>query len=118
MKEFLLLVRPDGGHLENLTSEEKQQHLNRVMTYIDKLVAEKKLVNAQPLSKEGALVKGKQGRITDGPFIETKEEIAGYFLIMANDIQEAIKIARQNPMFQLKEGGIIEVRPIQTIDNV
>ncbi|MEU6586942.1 YciI family protein [Nocardia sp. NPDC046763] len=46
--------------------------------------------------------------VTDGPFAETKEQIGGYYLLEANDLDEAIDRAKQIPM---TEGGI-EVRPI------
>lgn len=118
MKEYLLLVKPDGGHLDVLSAEEKQEHLNRVVAYIQKLVKDNKLINAQPLAKGGHSISGRNSKITDGPFIETKEEIAGYFLITAESFDEAIEIAKQNPMFQLEAGGTIDIRPIQSINQV
>ncbi|NKY86759.1 YciI family protein [Nocardia veterana] len=49
--------------------------------------------------------------ITDGPFAETKEQLGGYYLIEADDLDAAIAIARQVPM---AEGGV-EVRPIRDL---
>ena len=56
-----------------------------------------KLKSAQPLEMEGVMVSGTSGKLKDGPFNESKEVIAGYFLIEANDLDEAIQIARENP---------------------
>jgi hypothetical protein len=49
--------------------------------------------------------------ITDGPFAETKEQIAGYYLIDAADLDAAIALARQVPMGE----GCVEVRPIRVV---
>jgi hypothetical protein len=50
--------------------------------------------------------------ITDGPFAETKEQLAGFYLIEANDLDEAIQIAAKIPPARI---GSIEVRPIRPI---
>ena len=50
--------------------------------------------------------------VTDGPFVETKEALGGYYLIEAADLDEAIAIAKQVPA---RFGGV-EVRPIRVFD--
>src|SRR5207342_1331860 len=47
--------------------------------------------------------------VTDGPFAETREQLGGYFLIDAKDLDEAIGIAARIPMARK---GIVEVRPV------
>jgi hypothetical protein len=47
--------------------------------------------------------------VTDGPFVETKEQLAGYFLINAPDLNEATRIATQVPGARI---GTVEVRPL------
>ena len=47
--------------------------------------------------------------VTDGPFAETKEQLGGYFLIDATDLEEAIAIAARIPMARR---GTVEVRPV------
>ncbi len=51
--------------------------------------------------------------ITDGPFAETKEQLAGFYLIDARDLNDAIQIAAQIPPARV---GCIEVRPIRQLD--
>ena len=46
--------------------------------------------------------------VTDGPFAETKEQIAGFDILDCNDLDEAIEIAREHPMARY---GILEIRP-------
>lgn len=59
-------------------------------------------------------VRVRQGDITvtDGPFAETKEQLAGFYLIEAHDLNEAIQMAAQIPPARV---GSIEVRPIRPI---
>jgi hypothetical protein len=58
--------------------------------------------------------KGKPS-VTDGPFIETKEQVGGFFIIEARDLNEAIRVASKHPAANLGEqvGWAIEVRPIE-----
>ena len=53
--------------------------------------------------------------ITDGPFVETKEQVGGFFIIEARDLNEAILVASKHPAAHLGEdvGWGIEVRPIE-----
>jgi hypothetical protein len=53
--------------------------------------------------------------VTDGPFVETKEALGGYYLVEAADLDEAIALAKQVPV--LAQSGGLEVRPIMTFDN-
>ena len=48
--------------------------------------------------------------VTDGPFAETKEQLAGFYLIEASDLNDAIRIASKSPPARL---GCVEVRPIR-----
>jgi hypothetical protein len=60
-------------------------------------------------------VRVRQGKIstTDGPFAETKEQLGGFYLINATDLNEAIQLASRIPSARL---GSIEVRPIRVFD--
>ena len=50
--------------------------------------------------------------ITDGPFVDSKEVIAGFYVIEAPDLDAALAIARLNPV--VREGGGVEVRPVHS----
>jgi hypothetical protein len=113
MKEFMLMIRTEGDHLWMQPEEEKQKHIEKMSTYIEGLMKEGKLKSAQPLDFEGVIISGSRGKLKDGPFNESKEVIAGYFLILANDIDEAIQIGMKNPVFETATNSRIEVRPIK-----
>jgi hypothetical protein len=53
--------------------------------------------------------------VTDGPFTETKEQVGGFFIIEARDLNEAIRVASKHPAANLGEqvGWAVEVRPIE-----
>ena len=53
--------------------------------------------------------------ITDGPFAETKEQLAGYYLLECDNLDQALEIARQIPTDCLGSEGCIEVRPIRAL---
>jgi len=50
--------------------------------------------------------------VTDGPFAETREQLAGYLLVEAKDLDEAIEIAEQHPVARF---GTVEIRPVKEI---
>jgi len=52
-------------------------------------------------------------RITDGPFAETKEQLAGFYLIDAKDLNDALHIAAHIPAARV---GSVEVRPVRTLN--
>jgi len=117
MKEFLLLIRTEGDHLAAMSAEEQQKHIQKIGGYIGKLMKDGKLKGAQPLEMEGAIIHGKKSVFKDGPYNESKEVIVGYFHILAKDLNEAIEIAKANPMFEDSEGRI-EVRPIKSMAGI
>lgn len=118
MKEFMLIIRTEGDHLSSLSPEEQQKHIQKVMVYMEDLMKTGKLKSAQPLEQEGVMITGAKGKLKDGPFNETKEVIAGYFLIQANDLNEAIQIAKNNPVFESAAHARIEVRPIKVMQGI
>ena len=114
----MLLVRTEGDHLTSLSPEQQQQHLQKVMNYMGSLMKSGKLKGAQPLEMEGTLIWGTKGKLKDGPYNESKEVIAGYFLIQAKDLVEATQIARENPVFEDGTNARIEVRPIKVMEGI
>jgi hypothetical protein len=83
------------------------------MVYIEGLTKAGKLKSAQPMIREGTMVSGSKGAWKEGPFNEHKEVIVGYYHILANDLNDAIAIAKQNPEFEFGKTARVEVRPIK-----
>jgi len=69
------------------------------------------------LSATATCVRVREGRRhwTDGPFVETREQLGGYFLVDARDLDEAVEIAGRIPAARL---GTVEVRPVMEIEGL
>lgn len=107
--EHLLLIR--GTHWNSRLSPSELQHImTEFYGWVEGLRANGILRGAQPLVEEGKLVTGPQSLVTDGSFAESKEAIAGYFLLAVASTDEAVKLAQACPI--LAYGAQVEVRPI------
>ena len=106
----MLLFR--GAHWDKgLSPEELQQVIGKVMAWFEGLKEQGKVKAGQPLGAEGRTVSGRKGRpVADGPFAESKEAVGGYLLLRADNLDEAVAIAKTNPT--LEYGITIEVRPV------
>ena len=100
MKDFLLIIKTEGSVWKDLSQEQLQEHLKNGTEYIGNLVKEGKLKSAHPTEKGGRLVQETNGTLKDGPFNESKEVIAGYFHLQASSLDEAVQIAKDNPIFK------------------
>ena len=118
MQEFMLFIRTEGDPWQLMSPEQMQAHVQKGINYISSLMEKGILKSAQPLDMQGKMISGAAGALKDGPFNETKEVIAGYFHIVANDLDEALAIAKKNPIFEDGLGAKIEVRPIRIVEGI
>lgn len=107
--KYLLLVYARESDLEAVADEE-------CVDYDAKLRASGACVGSEALQpiREATTVRVRDGRITvtDGPFAETKEQLTGFYLVDADDLDAAIRLAAGIPPARV---GSIEVRPIRPI---
>ena len=113
MKEFMFFIRKQSDTKFTLSQEKHLQFLKGCETYIAKLKKEGKLISAQPIERDGDIISYSENAWKDIPFNETKEVIGGYYHILAEDLSEAIAIAKKNPEFEFNPGTRIEIRPIK-----
>ena len=113
---YLCLVHFEHAKLDDLPLAQRQDVDRRSMAYDRELAARGQLVLAQAVEggDNAVLVRVRAGEVstTDGPFIETKEQMAGFVLIEARDLNEAIELAARIPLAEI---GTIEVRPAYII---
>ena len=110
LSEYMLLFRGTDW-FKGLSPEEIQQIVDQMHAWLDGLTAEGKAKTGQPLMFEGKVVSQKNGRVvSDGPFAESKEAIAGDFLLNVDTMDEAVRIAKNYP--GLNYGATVEVRPV------
>jgi hypothetical protein len=114
MKDFLLILKTQGSVWTDLSPEQLQKHLEEGGAYIGNLMKEGILKNANPIDKGSRVITESNGALRDGPFNESKEVVAGYFHIVAKDIDEAVAIAKRNPIFN-DVPTTIEVHPMMAV---
>lgn len=115
--QYLLLVYTDASLLQALPADEYDALMRGCLEHADELKAAGTLIGSQQLKPacDARALRVRDGRpaITDGPFAETKEVLAGFNLIEAQDIDEAVRIAHEFPWARF---GCIEVRPVHDMD--
>jgi hypothetical protein len=113
---YMCLVHFEPSKLDNLPLKQKQEVDRRSLGYDEELKAKGHLVIAQAIQggDSAVLVRVRNGKMstTDGPYIETKEQMAGFLLMEARDMNEAVRLASAIPLAEI---GTIEVRPIYEI---
>jgi hypothetical protein len=107
MEEFALIFRIPAG---NPPSEEQMKAIMvEWNNWLGVIAAQNKHVSGVRLGRNGKVLRP-SGVITDGPFAELKEELGGFNIVRAKDIDEAITLAHGCPIFKM--GGNIEIRPV------
>ena len=114
--KYLCMVLVDEKKLEALSPNELQALDDESLAYDDSLRKRGHLITAQALEsvQTATMVRIRNGKVslTDGPFAETNEQIGGFLLIEAQDLNQAIQLAANVPVIRL---GGIEVRPIKEL---
>jgi hypothetical protein len=112
MPDFILLLHRPAGPASALSAQQIAAMTGDYVAWR----AEGRLKAGEKLTNDGGKVLlSEAGRIvvTDGPFAESKELLGGFYLIAAEDYDEACRIARSCP--HLKYGGRIELRQIDVV---
>jgi hypothetical protein len=113
MKEFMLYIRNAGDAKAALSQTEHLAFVKKCEVYISRLKAKDKLIAAQPIIREGFIVSKNENGWSSAAVDPTTEVQVGYYHIKANDIDEAIAMAKENPEFEYVPSASIEVRPIK-----
>ena len=105
MKHYLILLK--GKKELDYSPEELQKRLEEYREWVSTI--EDHYVTDNLLEREGAHIRNKDEITTDGPFLEAKEIIAGFIILKAKNINEAIEISNTSPLLSYFE---IFVRPM------
>ena len=115
--KYLCLVYGEEKALDALSKGEMEVLVDESLAYDDVLrKSGHYLVSAALQHVEAAKtvrVRNREVAITDGPFAETKEQLLGFILIDARDLDEAVQVAAQIP---LASTGSIEIRPVLELE--
>jgi hypothetical protein len=108
--KYILQIYPASGELDGL-SEDEQNALVREYLAIGESPAVIGGEQLQPVETATTVrVQSGQTLLTDGPFVDAKEHLGGFFLVEAEDLDGALEIAARIPAARM--GGAIEVRPL------
>ncbi|HKX41211.1 MAG TPA: YciI family protein [Burkholderiaceae bacterium] len=108
LSEYMVISR--GQWDADASPADIQAAIDQFYVWRDKLVGEGRMKGGQRLARESRLVT--RQAVTDGPFSEAKEIIGGYWFFLAASLDEAAKLAAENPC--LARGLVYEVRPVET----
>ncbi len=115
--EYVLLIYSSEADGKKMNAAEQGEIFQGYMTFTQELTksGKNKGGNALEQTATATTVRVRNGKttVTDGPFAETKEHLAGFYLIDARDLNDAIQVASKIP--PAREGSI-EVRPVRQLN--
>ena len=116
--KFMFMIHHDETVLDALPEGEMQALVDSALDYSEELRQSGHYIasNALQRARTARTIRVRAGAVTttDGPFAETKEQLGGFFLIEARDMDEACAIAARFPPARL---GTIEVRPVRELSH-
>jgi hypothetical protein len=107
---YLILLWGDRDGEAALSPDERRAIVGRHKKLSERLLAEGKLVHGDPLAPGGRVVR--DGLVTDGPFVETKEQVGGFYVVEVDSEDEALAIANEIPQ---SPGLVAEVLPTSAV---
>ena len=115
--EYMLLIYHSEAESKKMSAAHHREIFQEYQTFTQDLTKSGKNKGGAPLeqSTTATTVRVRTGKtvVTDGPFAETKEQLGGYYIVEAKDLDEAISIAARIPG---AKHGSIEVRPIMKMN--
>jgi hypothetical protein len=113
--KYLCLIYQDEAEIDAMPEQEYDAILREVLDYRQELQERGNYVASSPLqsAQTATTIRVRNGKvmITDGPFAETREQIGGFYLIEATDLNDAIRVVSRMPPARIAS---IEVRPLKT----
>jgi hypothetical protein len=117
--KFLMMIYVDDALLQALPEGEFDSMMRGCLAHADELREAGCVLDSQqleaPATARSFRVRQRRSTVFDGPFAETKEYLAGFNLIEADSLDEAIRIAQTFPWARI---GAIEVRPVRDMEMV
>ena len=117
--KYLLTIYGDETRWEHITPEEGQAIMNAYWAFQSEVETAGAFIAGEGLQSTGTAttvrVRDGERMLTDGPFAETKEQLGGFYMVDAKDLDEAVAWAARIPT---PYGGCVEVRPIWEIKHL
>jgi hypothetical protein len=110
----MFYIRNQKDAKKSLSENDHLAFIKKCEVYIGVLKKQNKLIAAQPLIREGIVISKKGNEWMEKNISDDQEAQVGYYHIQADDLDEAVRIARNNPEFEYVPSASIEVRPVKT----
>jgi hypothetical protein len=116
--KYMLLTYLDEKAWLAMTPEQQKAEMDSCGPHVEKMMAEKKIIAGAPLRETATAttLRYREGKVlmTDGPFAETREQLGGYTIIEANDLDDALAVAKGFLASTIGPNSLatIEVRPL------
>lgn len=114
---YLCLIYDEEKKLAGMSKSDSDAFMAEYFTFTEAIKKSGHFLGGEALQpvQTATTVRVRSGKTstTDGPFAETKEQLGGYYLINARDLNDAIQIAAKIPSARL---GSVEIRPIQEFE--
>ena len=115
MSKYMFLFRGGDPKIDPATDPQGfGAYMQTWKTWMEDLVKTGKYHGGDPLEAQGKTVSGKAMKVTDGPFLESKEMVGGYVIVEAGSLDEAVALSKGCPIYTHE--GVVEVRCIQHVD--
>lgn len=115
MSQYIILLRNEKIDFSSFSPEEYQKLVAHFEEWNSELLKKGKLIGSANLKGNGKTLRLKEDRLViDGPYCETKEAIAGLFLIYSSDLNEAVEYAKGCPFLAI--GGSVEVMQVPSLE--
>ena len=115
--KFMFMIYHDENELQALPEREMQTLVDSALDYDDEIRRSGHYIVSDALqpARTARTIRVRAGKVstTDGPFAETKEQLGGFYMIEAKDVNDAIQVAGKIPSAKT---GTIEVRPVMVFD--
>ena len=116
--KFLFLIYHDESVLDTMPEKDMQALVDAAIDYSEEIRQSGHYIVSDALqrARTGRTIRVRPGKVsvTDGPFAETKEQLGGFFVIEAKDMDEACALAARFPPARV---GVVEVRPVQELQH-
>ena len=110
MKDYMMLFMGTPYEELDLSPEELQERMGKWFAWGQKMEEAGILGGGNALHTPGRRVSGPDRVVSDGPFVESKELIGGYYIVKANSVEEVQEIAKDYPDYDLD--GCVEIREV------
>jgi hypothetical protein len=114
---YLCLIYEDEKWWDKASQAELEKGMAEYTAFTDSIKKSGAWIGGEALqpTKTATSVRVRNGKVstTDGPYVETKEQLGGYYLITAKDLKDAVQVASRIPG---AKNGTVEVRPIMEFD--